>query len=52
MHISFFEWNKINPMHVHWILMGPMPEARKAKCIGQASNPGKWIGFVLFRSKK
>ena len=51
MRIYFFEWNKTNPMHVHWILMRPMHEARRAECIGQASNSGKCIGFVLFHSK-
>ena len=39
-------------MHTHWILMRPMPEARRAECIGQASNSGKCIGFVLFHEQK
>ena len=45
--IYFFEWNKTNPVHAHWILMHLTPEARRAECIGQASNSGKWFGFVL-----
>ena len=49
MRIYFFEWNKTNPMHAHWILMLPLPEA---ECIGQASNLGKCIGFVLFHEQK
>ena len=36
----FFEWNKTNPMHTHWILMRPMPKAHRAKCNGQALNSG------------
>ena len=52
MRIYFFKWNKTNPMHAHWILMRPMPEARRAECIGQASNSGKCIGFVLFHEQK
>ena len=52
MRIYFFEWNKTNPVHVHWILMRPVPEARRAECTGQASNSGKCIGFVLFHFKK
>ena len=32
MRIYFFEWNKTNPMHAHWILMHPMPEARRVEC--------------------
>ena len=39
-------------MHAHWILMRPMPEAHRAECIGQASNSGKCIGFVLFHEQK
>ena len=30
-------------MHARWILMHPIPEARRAECIGQASNSGKCI---------
>ena len=52
MRIYFFEWNKTNPMHAHWILMRPMPEARRAEWIGQASNSGKGIGFVLIHEQK
>ena len=52
MRIYFFEWNKTNPMHAHWILMRPMPEAHKAEYTGQALDWGKCIGFVLFHSKK
>ena len=52
MRIYFFKWNKTNPMHAHWILMRPMPEARRAEYIGQASNSGKCIGFVLFHKQK
>ena len=29
-----------------------MPEARRAEYIGQASNSGKCIGFVLFHEQK
>ena len=32
--------------------MRPMPEARRAERIGQASNSGKCIGFVLFHKQK
>ena len=32
--------------------MRPMPEARKAECIGQVSYSGKCIEFVLFHSEK
>ena len=49
MRIYFFEWNKTNPMHAHWILMRPMPEARRAESIGQASNSGKCIEFVSLK---
>ena len=52
MRIYFFEWNKTNPMHAHWILTHPMPVACKAEYIGQASNSGKCIGFVLFHKQK
>ena len=52
MRIYFFEWNKANPMHAHGILMHPMLEARRAECIGQASNSGKCIAFVLFHEQK
>ena len=52
MRIYFLEWNKTNPMHAHWILMRPMPEARRAEYMGQASNSGKCIGFVLFPEQK
>ena len=37
-------------MHVHWILMRPTPEARRAESIWRALNSGKCIGFVLFHS--
>ena len=32
--------------------MRPMPKARRAKCIGQASNSDKCIEYVLFHKKK
>ena len=32
--------------------MRPMPEARRAECIEQASNSGKCTGFVLFHEQK
>ena len=49
MRIYFCEWNKTNPMHAHWILMRPMPEAHRAKCIRQASNSGnyEYNGFKM-----
>ena len=52
MRIYFYEWNKTNPMHAHWIVMYPMLEARMAECIGQVSNSGKFTGFVLFHEQK
>ena len=52
MHIYIFEWNKTNPMHAHWTFMRPMPETRRAECIGQASNSDKCIEFVLYHEQK
>ena len=50
MRIYFFEWNKTNPMHAHWILMRQMPEARRVECIGHASNSGT-LDLSYFTSK-
>ena len=47
-----FTSNETNPKHEHWIFMPPMPEARRAKCIGHASDSGKCIDLhVAFPSK-
>ena len=52
MRIYFFEWNKTNPIHAHWILMRPMPEAHRAECIGQASNSGNPLDLSFTRKNK
>ena len=51
MRIYFFEWNKTNPMHAHWILMRPMPEGPSALDKHQIQASALDLSYFTSKSK-
>ena len=51
MRIYFFEWNKTNPMHAHWILMRPMPEAAGPSALDKYQIQASALELSYFTSK-
>ena len=52
MHFGFANQMQCNAKQIHWILMRPMPEARRAECIEQVSNSEQVLWFVAFLEHK